>query len=177
MTTLWQGPSDWAGGLGITATELNKISNNLRYLFAPARAVATVRGAGSDITTTSTTITAVDDGQFALSLDTCGRDILIMLNAHVAHSVAANFVAFDVIIDDTNYASTLTGTGATQGLFSHRNPTAAGIYQCSGQHIIPAGSISPNGIHTFKLRWKAQAATATLKLGSGYMFQFVVAEF
>ncbi len=176
MAHPWIAPIDWAEGQPLTATDLNKLSTMFRYLYDRPSVVATVRGSGSDITTASTTNVAVDDGQFALTLVTTGSALRIELDCHVAHSVAANFIAFDVLIDDTNYASSMTGTPATQGLWSPRIPTAAGIYPFSGAHVLTLGQLTPAGSHTFKLRWRTQAATATLKLGSGYLFQFRIRE-
>lgn len=176
MVTNWTEPQEWIAGNPITAEELNEESNRLRYLYDRGGQMVTVRGNGTNPTTVSTaSFAAVDDAIYAVSLETTGGKLCIDLTAHVAHSVANNFIAFDVIMDDITYMSSLTGTALTQGIITARPPAITVVYPVNVRYMVPAGIITA-GVHTFKLRWKVQAATGTLWVSSGYMFQLAVSE-
>jgi hypothetical protein len=171
----WTTPRTWLPGEILTATKLQAVSDDLQYLYARPSLALTVRGSGTNITSTSLTFAAVDNAQFYGTVTTTGADLKLSLNASCAHSIANTLVAFDVLIDGINYASSLSGTAVTNGLWAFRPTTAAIVYTFSGDHIIPAGLLAA-GTHNFSLVWRGGAAgTSTLAI-NGYVCQFRVSE-
>lgn len=165
-------PADVATGDTLTQTLINNsIMENIRSLYARPSATATVRGASTNITSTSTTITAVDDAQFTLTLVTTGAALQLAFSGYISHSVANTAVLFDILIDDTNWASSLTNTAVTNNLWSPRPVTAATIVNVELAHVLPAGALAA-GTHTFKLRWRAGAAGTITLATNGYVTQF-----
>jgi hypothetical protein len=172
----WTAPRDYVPGEVLTATKLNEVSDNLLHLYAKPSVILTVRGNGINETTTSTTFTPVNNTIFLGSMQCTGAPLYINVNAVLTHSVANTAVHVDVLIDGVTYASSLTATAVTDGLFAPRSGTPAPVrVHLAGSHILPAGSLSV-GSHSFSLVWRAGAAgTATLFL-SGSTCQFSVSE-
>lgn len=181
MALLWTAPREWEAGEGITATKMNAISNDLLYLFDRPSAMVNIRANGAaNVTTTSTTWTAVDDNQFTLTLEISSQAQLeTSIAAMVSHSVLGGYVNMDVIVDDTTYLSSLTGTPAAGGLWTTRGLVAGAPIAMGCPIRIPAGSFAA-GVHTFKLRWKiVTAGTGTLYLTAASAmssFQWYVGE-
>lgn len=167
-------PKIWVAGEQASATELNKVMENIRALKSPPLAAGTIRSAGANVTSTSTTLTQVDP-TFNLTLTTTGGNLHFRFDGMLTHSVAATLVALDVLIDNTTYLSSMTTTPSANGLWTAKAPAAAVLYPFGGGHVLPAGVLSA-GEHTFQLLWKAGAA-GTMTLGLvGYTAQFVVRE-
>ncbi len=172
----WFDPRTWVVREGITATKLNEISEDLRALKNPPKSVVTIGGGGANLTTASATFVAVDDAQFLLSIDKseAESDLEVVMTAAAQHSLTTGHVHFDVLIDGTTWASSMTGTPATNGLWTHRaiqGATPSGVP--TAPFKIPGLAA---GVHTLSLRWKlTTAGTATLVL-AGYAFQYYVTE-
>lgn len=163
----WITPRVWVVREAITATKLNEISESLNFLFKTARSIVTQFGGGTNLTSTNTSFAAVDDAQFTLSIDVPeGADVLCWFNAAAQHSLTTGSAIFDVLIDDTNYVSSGTGTPATTGCFPQRSIQGTSAAYVGGNLIIEGLSA---GVHTFKLRWKViTAGTITLFLSGSY---------
>lgn len=167
-------PIVWVAGQQASATELNKINENIRALKTPPLITGAIRSAAANITATSTSYVLIDN-QFQLSLTTTGGALRFDFNGMLTHSVAATLVPLDIIIDGTTYVSSMTTTPVTNGLWSPKSPAAAVLYPFGGTHTLPAGALDA-GNHTFQLLWKAGAA-GTITLGLiGYVAQFVISE-
>ncbi len=165
----WIDPREWVVGEGITATKLNEISESINYVHDKPKSIVTIFGSGADLTTTSTTIVAVDDAQFTLSLQViAGESVVVALVVDTTGSTTNINPVYDVIIDDTTYVSSNTATPLTAGLWTRYTPTAAtSVSGLPAAPVIITGLVA--GVHTFKLRWKVSAAgTATLYLNAKF---------
>ncbi len=171
----WTTPRDWVSGEVVTASKMQQNSDNLVHLYARPSLILTIRGNGSNETSTSTVFVPINNTILSGSLVTTQAALSLNFNASVSHSVATTQIAIDILIDGTTYASSLTSTAVTNGLWVPRSGNVASSAQLSGSHIIPAGSLTV-GVHTFAVVWRAVAAgTITLTL-SGSSCQFSVME-
>lgn len=126
----------------------------LADIIAPPFAVYNKPTGEATITTTSTTLTAIDDtlGKFYLQITTKGNPVEVGVRIGIGNSGIA-YTYIDVEIDGVSYTSSSVATGVfysavggAQGIISFReivSPLAAGT-------------------HDFKLRWRVSGGTATL---------------
>ncbi len=176
MTLLWTTPRDWVSNEVITKEKLNAISNDLRYLYNPASAVATIRGTGADVNVTSTTPAELNDTLYALSVELTGnKDVLIEFQGYMRGGAAAAATMIDFLIDGSVYASSLTGTYFSGGVSRHLQVTALLNIPVSIHYVIPAGSLAA-GVHTFKPRLWVSASTSIWYMSTNYLSQFRVGE-
>lgn len=167
----WTTPITWSIRDAITMVKLNaQLRDNLNFLHARPSSVVTVNGGGSNLTTTSLTMVAVDDAQFTLTLAVnSGENVDLWINGVMGGSAANINNMVDVIVDDTNYISSGSGTPLAFGLWYNGAATSATINGIVGR--VTLGGLSA-GTHTFKLRWMVSSAgTGTLYL-SGKYFQY-----
>jgi hypothetical protein len=61
MALLWTSPRTFVAGKALTASQMNEISNNINYLYTRPQKLITVRGSGTNLTTTSTVF--IDGGK------------------------------------------------------------------------------------------------------------------
>lgn len=120
----------------------------------------------ANITTTSTTLTAIDDtlGKFYLQLVTKGNPVEIGVRIAVGNSAIA-YTYLDVEIDGVSY----TSSSVAMGVFYSAVAAAQGVI--SFREIV---SPLAAGTHDFKLRWRVSAGTGTLY--AAYKPQFYVRE-
>lgn len=161
MTLLWTLPKDWSAKDPITKEELNKISDDLRYLYNPSRGIVTVRGTGTNATVTSTSFVDLDAATYSLSVELSGgRDAYVEMQGQLHNATVGAFVYLDVFIDNSIYLSTLTGTPGAWGVWLQSQFVASSHMAVAFKHVIPAGTLSA-GVHTFKPRWRVSAGTGT----------------
>lgn len=167
----WTTPITWAIRDAITMAKLNsQLRDNLSYLFARPSSKVTILGTGTNLTTTSTTMVAVDDAQFTLTLTIAtGEDVELWINGVTGGSATNINAIMDVIIDDTNFVSSGNTSDLAFGLWYTGHPASPLLTGLRGR-ILVSGLAA--GTHTFKLRWKVSSAgTITLYLNGKY-FQF-----
>lgn len=153
----WVAPRTWATLEQITATLLNQeLRDQLLFLKTPPKSLVTIRN-GTTLTTTSTTIVAVDDAQFTLQLVTFGGDIEIWFLGSILNA-SGSTARFDVLMDGTTYLSSLTGTNLSGGLVNF------GILAGGGMNASFRVTITGQaaGSHDFKLRYWTSAGTLSL---------------
>ncbi len=171
----WTTPVTYVPGDPLTATDMNKISEDLNYLYDPVSLILTNRGAGSNIATASTSLVAVDAVLFGGTITTTGRALRLGFDAVLQHSVVSALMVFDILIDGVTYASSMTSTPVTNGLWVMRcNATANTPNNFSGTHLVPAGTLSAAS-HSFALVWKSPGGNNTLVL-SGSSAQLRISE-
>lgn len=175
MTLLWTSPRVFIAGKVLTASQMNEINNNISYLHSRPSEVITVRGTGANINTTSATFVAIDDAQFSFSLEIGTGALETNILAILSHTVGASLVYFDILVDGVTWLSSLTGTALTNGIWTYRAPATASQNAGFQPYRIEAGLLTA-GVHTFALRWRTSAATATLGLASPNLFQWYVRE-
>lgn len=142
-------PKVFVTGEPLLAADLNEISDNVRYLFSPNRAIVTNRNI-TNVTVTGTSWAAVSG--FRLSLDvTSGRWLEIGLHiASAAFDTITRQCQFDIFIDDTNYLSSLTTTPLTNGLYAVSSSAAATEATPVSFHVLWQAPAA--GYHTLELR-------------------------
>ncbi len=171
----WVTPREWTLKEPITASKLNEFSAADLYLFSRPKSVVTIPGDGTNITTTSTTFTAVDDAQFTLSLEVAeGAEVQFDLLASCRHSVLGGFFHFDIIMDDVTYMSSMTGTPVTDGIWKNQ-ARAASVDGALGAAPFYRSGIAA-GVHTFKLRWRLTTAGLITLMINGTLAQFAARE-
>lgn len=168
----WTTPRTWATLEQITATYLNEqLRDNLEYLYNRPHSFVTIRN-GTNVNITSTSFAALDDGQFTLELTTTGGDIEIWLTGTFEHGSGGVAVMFDVLMDNTTYLSSMTGTPLTNGLAAFFAPNV-------GYDTITSLRYTISGItadtHNFKLRVRTTSGTGVW-LAANYCTQFGVRE-
>lgn len=174
MSLLWTTPTEWTTKKPITKEELNKINDNILYLAAPSVGRVTVRN-GTTVTTTSTT-PAVLDAAYDLSVELSGvRDVRMKLQGIAQIGTLAAIMRFDVLIDNTTYWSSLTGTQLTNGVWAATQYVASNAIPVSVNLTLPAGTLAA-GVHTFKLRYWTSAGTLTW-IEAATISEFEVGEF
>jgi hypothetical protein len=174
----WQTPDTWQLGDGVSATRLNKVSDNLEYLLKPDMFLSTIRNA-SDITKALTTYTApvaVDDTQFTLTFAAkANTRLLIGISLpYVISATAVRTIRFDWLMDDTTYLSSNTTSPLAGGLFNTGTiDTATGGSPAYSQFVYDSPT---EDTHTWKLRaWGNASTTMTLAL-AGLCAQMYVRE-
>jgi hypothetical protein len=176
MALLWNDPRTWDIKEPITADKLNEMSNNFRYLAQPAHGLVTVRGTGSDVVVATNTPQDLDLATFQLSVELTGVfDVMIRLVGMVANSTVATRTRFDFFIDNAIYASSLSGTQLTEGVWSSTQYVAANFLPVEVDITLPPDVLGA-GIHTFQPRMWVTSGSATFKLGAGWFSQFEVRE-
>lgn len=176
MTLLWTVPRVWATNDPITKEKLNAISDDLTYLYNPSRQVATVRGGGTNQSTAATTPTVLDAANYQLNVELLGtRGITVELQGLISNNTLAALTRFDVLIDGSIYASSLTATNVTNGLWTASEYVAANNIPIAFKHYIPSGTLSA-GFHTFVPVWWVSAGTGSW-IEASVTSQFSVGEY
>lgn len=153
----WTTPVTWGVDQLVTASDLNtQLRDNLNALKTPPSAHYE-GNQGSDYTTASASFADVDGTNLALTITTKGGDVFVGFQGSVEHSTSGA-VFFDVLIDGTTYV------GGDDGIVRVRGVDAADTLPVNFVRLVPGLSA---GSHSFKLRWKTSAATATLLAGAG----------
>lgn len=175
MTLLWNTPRVWETNDALTKERLNAISDDLTYLMSPSYEVVTVRGTGTSVTTTSTTPVDLDPAVYTLNVELTGvRPVTIELSGHVSNGTLAAIMRLDVFIDGVTYASSLTATQVTGGLWDAYEYVAANLVPVKIRTVLPPGTLAA-GIHTFVPRFWTSAGTMTWYELNQYS-QFLVGE-
>lgn len=148
-------------------------AGNVTGPFAASVAAATPQSAAyertaGNYTTTSITFTDVDATNMALVITTGARRVMVGLIGTADNGgPSASYVYFTVAIDGVDKGGTL-GMVAVSSESGGRSGNASFVYLSD---VLTAAS------HTFKLRWRASAGTATLRGNSaGWTARFWVAE-
>lgn len=167
----WTSPRTWVIEEPITVDKLNnELSGNMLHLFNRPSQYATIKGNGTNLTNALTTFSPLDDAQFTLQINTATGNVQLILTAMVQRS-ATGVIEWDVLVDDSVYASSGSATPVTHGLGGQYVSTATD--QLSGSFILTG--LTP-GLHTFKLRVRnSTTGTATFFL-DGHTMQFGVCE-
>jgi hypothetical protein len=128
------------------------LRDNLDWLKTPPVGTAELT---SNITTTSASF--VDATGLSITFTTTGGRVLLGCSGILTHSTPGTGVQVTFQVDSTDY-----GDG-TQGMFNVAVPSgAAGMCLSFLTPILSAGN------HTFKVRWKTGAATATMVDGTQF---------
>lgn len=175
MALLWSSPRTFVAGKALTATQMNEITNNISYLYTRPQKLITVRGSGANPTTASTSFGDVD-AQFSFSLETSGGAVEFNLLAMLSNTTLNTLTAFDILMDNTTYLSSLTNTALNGGIWSWKENVAAYIDSAKVTPYRVEAGVIPAGIHTYKLQWRVSAGTTTLYLAAGYLCQFSAVE-
>lgn len=161
MTLIWTTPRAWETNEPITKEKLNAISDDLTYLMNPSFAMATIRGSGANVTQTVTVPTDIDNAAYLLSVELTGvRPVTIDLFGLLSNNTLSAINRVDIFIDNTTYASSLTGTQVTGGLWEASQYVVGNIIPVSIRHTIPAGTLAA-GVHTFQPRYWSSAGALT----------------
>lgn len=177
MTLLWTTPRVWVTKDPITKGKLNAVSDNLNYLINPSMDVKTVRGTGSDVSTTSTSPAVIDDTLLGVSVELTGAaPVRVKLMGIAVNNTLNAFTIFDMLYDSTNYLSSLTSTPLANGIGKVRQGVANVEYSVNFDIIIPSGVLAA-GVHTFAPRFWVSSGTGTFRLATGWFAQVVAGEF
>lgn len=176
MALLWVTPRDWGIKEPITSDKLNEISKTLNYLAKPSQGLVSVRGTGADVAVTSTTPVDLDLATYQISVELTGQlDVTVDLVGVVANTTLNTRTRFDVFIDNSLYASSLTGTPLTEGLAVVHQYVAAYNLPVVARVRIPY-SVLGVGVHTFQPRMWVTAGSSSWRMAAGWFSQFVVRE-
>lgn len=143
--------TDWAAGDLVTASEMNRIGNNVAALKSPPTGHYEANQ-GSDYTTTSTSFANVDNTNFALTITTTGGGVQIGFMGQARNT--SNLIYWDIELDGTRIGG---DDGIMGGLDANNFYPVSFVYLKTG---LSAGS------HTFKLQWKVGGTTGTLAAGA-----------
>lgn len=153
----WTTPITWANLDPITETKLNQqLRDNMLWLKSPAKGMVTIRNV-ANVTVTSTSFVAVDDAQFTIDADFTGGDISLEFNGTLSPQTVQAY--FDVLIDGTTFASSMTATALTNGLWS---AYATGTDITFNFHHRITGLAA--GTHNFKLRARVASGSVILRM-------------
>jgi len=170
--TDWNNPRNWRGGETLTSTQLNKqVKTNLLRLYQRNYAVFTERYPAASYTTTSTSFVALGTEKWRLSLISIGNNIDINLMNVAFNTVSANYVYFDIRVDDDYYISSLTSTPLSDGLWRFRSIANTPVNHV-WSHLLTG---IPTGLHSYEVFWKVNAGTGVVWLNS--VSQFMVEEY
>lgn len=119
-------------------------------------------------TVTAASFGAMDDtiGKFGLTIVTKGNPVLLGFRGMITHNTATNYAVLDVDVDGA-----LIVGGAGSGLLTHYYAATTDYWDATFSHIITGLAA---GSHTFKMRWRVTAGTATLQ--AAHKTQFFVRE-
>lgn len=169
-------PRNLLVGEGLTITKLNRyVRDNTNYLFSRPMRVVTSRNL-SNLIVTSPTPVPIDDSLYALKITMVGNEAKIWIKGlfMTDNATTTQGAAFDFLIDNFFYASSMNSSPHTRGLTFVLGKTTANYEQSFYCETI-VQNLSP-GIHTFKPRWfRLIGSTATL-IRSGALFQVGVME-
>lgn len=115
---------------------------------------------GGDIAALATSWIAVDDTKFRGEFTNQYPNILIRVTGHARTSTAGGNIAFDILIDDAYYVSSLKDTPYTSGLSFNSTP-ATGIDE-EIDMIAVLLDVTP-GKHSYSLHWKGSSGSTTLR--------------
>lgn len=151
----WTNPKTWATGEALTASDLNlHLRDNLLYLFNRPIVIAELRNA-ANITISSSTMVAVDDNFYNLDLEVnSGRAKISLIGGTVVQTSGAHAI-FDLLIDNTTYLSSNTGTPDTNGSQYIGSDTTGAAFPLSSFQFIVTGLSA--GSHNFKLRFRSSS--------------------
>jgi hypothetical protein len=135
---------------------------------ASALAAASYKRTAGDYTTTSTSFVDVDGTNLALTITTGARRVLVSLAAQARHDSVSGSTFIDLMLDGTSLS------GATNGIVAFTQNNVNYLWNPSFTYITDALSA---GSHTFKLRWRVDAGTGTLRGNTTTgVLRFAVAE-
>jgi hypothetical protein len=123
-----------------------------------ALASAAYQRTSGDYTTTSTSFVDVDATNLALTIVTGARRVLISLAGQARHDIASDSMFLDVMMDGVSL------TGATNGIVAGTESSASYLWNPSFTFLTDVLSA---GTHVFKLRWRVDAGTGTLRGSTG----------
>ncbi len=170
--TDWNNPRNWRGGETLTSTQLNEqVKTNLLRLYQRNYATFTERYPAASHITTSTSFVALGTKDWRLSLISIGNNIDINLMNVGHNSVTANYVYFDIRVDDDYYISSLTDTPLSDGLWRFRSISNSPLNHV-WSHLL---TDIPTGLHSYEVFWKVSAGTGVIWLSS--VSQFMVEEY
>ncbi len=123
--------------------------------------MVTVPGTGTNVTPSSVPFVDLDAATYGLSVELSGsRAVKIEMTGAWSNATLAAQNRMDFFIDNSIYASSLTGTPNAQGVWMQTQPVAVHILPVSIRLTIPAGILAA-GVHTFKPRVSMSAGTLT----------------
>ena len=155
---VWTPPKTWSNEPLIAGDMNTHLRDNLSILKDPPSDAYTIDDS-ADYTTNSTSFIDVD-GNFELTIETGGGDVMIGFCAMVLMNTSSTVVSFDVDIDGVRHG----GDDGITGI-SFYNSGAFAKYPVSFVILVEG---LDEGSHTFTLQWKCSAAnTATLYAGAG----------
>lgn len=161
----WTTPKTYVTGEIVTATDLNKGSDNFNYLLTrPGEAKKYTGATGGTISTTSTTFGTVDATEASITATMSGSRALVGFQGHARLGANNQIIHFDFNVDGARYGGSETNG---RGLVS----TTERISGLAANDVFPVGfTVLVSGLsvgsHTFSLVWRTTAGTATLFAGS-----------
>lgn len=167
MTKLWNDPHQWDVGELNSHTKMQAVSDGLEWLKDRPYDNKIAVNVGSNIAQATTGVGnwfAANDALFTINITTAKANerVLVLFEGVWSTSGALSSSMFwDVLLDDTTYASTGTGSSANAGLGRIFSAAAANVVQNFSQFAVVV--IPTAGVHTLKLRiGGTNATTVTL---------------
>ena len=156
LLSAWTTPKTWSSE-PLTSTDLNTyIRDNQNHLHDRLETNDSYEvDEVSDYTTSSTSFVDVDGTNLSLTITTHGGDVMVGFSGSVETNQAAGAVFFNLEVDGSDVAADdgiflIVGQGS-----SGRDMSVSFVYKVSG--------LSAGDDHTFVLRWKVSAGTATME--------------
>lgn len=157
----WTEPKTWNIGEELNVQKLNTyLRDNENYLLSRPKHVITHRNYDVDISASLSVNNPipVDDSVYTLQLDLKSDKIQVwmMATCMVNNITTTRGIAFDFLLNDTIYLSSMTSTALGRGLVSMGAKTAVVRQQLS--FITNISGLTP-GLITLKWRWQSFGAT------------------
>lgn len=156
MTKLWNNPHQWDVGELNSHTKMQAVSDALEWIKDRPYDNKLVTNQGSSLTQVVTGAGnwfALSDALFTLNISTAVANERIrfdFMGIWSTTAAIANAFYWDILVDDTNYASSGTPTSSGVGLAQLVSVVAANVLQpfnVFAHYVVPTA-----GLHTFKLR-------------------------
>lgn len=150
-STLWTDPKTWIEGEKVSANELTQqVSDNITWLFERNIDVAQVSGISDYTTGSSTTWETLGALRCTLNKATDASLIKATFSASAYNTVNGGYTYFDILIDNSYYASSLTSTPLTEGLRGFRQNGSSYVNSVAFEFYIRDVL---KGVHEFRMVW------------------------
>lgn len=174
MAINWHPTITWSPRQPFTAERANNyLRDNLDYLAQRPRAYYVTPSTGSNIAITSTSLVALDDAQYTLTINNEFTGLEVEALFWFQHNNGGGMFVVDVLVDDVTYVSTGTATPAAAGLFMNPARAVTTPESCYFKIRVPFAVTA--GTHTFKIRVRTNLGTLTV-MQNGYASFFQVTE-
>jgi hypothetical protein len=146
----WTTMTDLSAGDLVTEADMDAIRGNIEYLLNPNNN-GVVRASGYN--TTSTSFVDVDATNVKATILTNGGPVLVWVSASFSHSANFGVCNLDIAVDGSRQ-------GSTGGLLASK------LNSLNAEPAITIAILATGlsaASHTFKLQWKTNAGTLTLR--------------